>query len=84
MLRILLISLLLSGCSLIKEQPPVEKLIYVTNPLTLPARPILPTWKGYEMECLTEDVKQKIRNRDLMRRQYAEELETIIKSTQTK
>lgn len=84
MLMLMIHSLVLtgSGCSLIpKEKPPVEKIIYVTNPLPLPNRPILPTWSGKDMECLTPDIKQKVRERDTSRREYAESLETIIKST---
>jgi hypothetical protein len=83
--KIILTSLLLlSGCSLFQEKKPVDKLVYVTTPLYAPARPTLPTWKGDDMECLSDEMKDKIRDRDLLRKQYAEQLETIINSTHTK
>ena len=84
MQKLLVISsllVLLSGCSLFQEKKPIEKLVYVTTPLNAPARPVLPTWKGDDMECLSEEIKDKIRDRDLLRKQYAEQLETIINST---
>jgi hypothetical protein len=74
-------ALILSSCGLIKEKPPVEKLVYVTTPLPLPSRPILPTWSGSDMQCLSDETKVKVRNRDLFRKQYAEMLEEIIKTT---
>lgn len=77
--------ILISGCSLLQpapERPAVEKVVYVTTPLSLPERPILPTWKGSDMICLTPEMAVKVRERDLLRKQYAEKLETIIKATQ--
>lgn len=71
-----------TGCSLFTKEVPVEKVVYVTTPLQQPARPSLPTWTGQDMECLAPDVKQKIRDRDTLRREYAERLEVIIQSTQ--
>lgn len=74
-----------TGCALFTKSPdptPVEKVVYVTNPLYAPSRPELPTWTGKDMECLAPDVKQKIRDRDTLRREYAEKLEVIIRSTQ--
>ncbi len=73
---------LLSGCALLEEKPQIEKVVYVTTPLQLPARPILPTFSYDDISCVNEDVIQKIADRDLMRKQYIEQLETIIKSTQ--
>ena len=86
-LMLMISSLILAGngCSLLKEKPPVEKLIYVTTPVELPGpRPELPTWTGKDMECLAPEVKQKIRDRDRLRREYAERLEVVIQSTHTK
>lgn len=80
MLKILLVSVILVGCTTIKEKQ-VDKLVYVTNPLTAPARPTLPTWTGKDMSCLSEEMKQKIRDRDRLRKEYAEDLEAIISST---
>lgn len=70
-----------TGCSLFTKEVPVEKIVYVTTPLQQPARPNLPTWTGKDMECLAPDIKQKIRDRDTLRREYAEQLEVIIQST---
>jgi len=77
---LILLSSLGSGCS---TQPPkeVEKIIYVTTPLPLPTRPVLPTLKTSDLNCLSVDIKNILMNRDIARRQYAEDLETIIKST---
>lgn len=94
--KVLLITslLILSGCSLISTPEPivpvepqiltVEKLIYITNPLQLPVRPTMPVWTSVDMDCLTNEMKLKILTRDKLRKDYIEQLETIIKSTQTK
>jgi hypothetical protein len=82
---ILLLSLvLLSGCAFLEEKPPVEKIVYLTNPLQLPTRPTLPTLKGADVSCLAPEVKKTLQERDRLRREYAEELEAIIKTTQVK
>lgn len=78
---IVLSTFILSGCAIFEKTPPVEKVIYKTAPLYAPARPVLPTWTGSDMECLSEDVKEKIRERDTLRKNYAEQLEVIINST---
>lgn len=72
----------LIGCSAFKEKPPVEKVVYVTTPLQLPSRPTLPTWTASDMQCLSTEMKQKILDRDRLRKEYTDELEVIIKSTQ--
>ncbi len=76
------ILLLLSGCSLIQTQPPIEKIIYKTTPLVLPDRPTLPTFTYEDIKCVDEETITKIADRDLARKEYIEKLETIIKSTQ--
>ena len=71
------------GCS-IQPTPEVryiDRITYKTVPLERPERPVLPTWKGSDMSCLSDEMKQKIRDRDRIRRQYAEDLEAIIDST---
>lgn len=73
--------LLLSGCSFLSPPPPVDRVVYKTTPLTLPVRPILPTWKGADLKCLPDELKKKILDRDVLRKQYIEELEAIINST---
>jgi hypothetical protein len=58
--------------------------VYVTQPLPLPTRPLLPTIRADELQCLSPDVSAKLRVRNREQRQYAEELETIILSTHKK
>lgn len=69
-----------SGCSILTPTP-VEKLVYIRTPLVRPNRPILPTLNSDELECLSPNAKQKLYNRDLIRKHYAEDLESIIDST---
>ena len=78
--------LLLSGCSMFDSKPPtaVEKLVYVTVPLTLPERPTLPTFGGKDITCISPEIKQKLLDRDRIRSEYAKELEIIILSTTKK
>lgn len=75
---LILLMIGLVGCA---AQPPVEKVVYVTTPLELPGRPTLPTWKAADMQCLSTEMKQKILDRDTLRKNYSEQLEAIIKST---
>ena len=77
---ILLISLG-NGCSLIQPKSEPIKIIYTTTRLPLPVRPVLPTISADELSCLSSETKAALSSRDKQRRQYAEELETIIKST---
>lgn len=78
-LLIILLSSLGSGCSTpIKA---TDKIVYVTVPLPLPSRPALPTISANKLECLSDEDRVTLMNRDMARRQYAEELESIIKST---
>jgi hypothetical protein len=56
---------------------------FVIAPLELPERPILPSVKEKELEPLSEETYKKLEERDRERRQYAEDLEQIIKSTRT-
>lgn len=69
-------SLNLLGCA----QQPVT---YVTQPLWKPARPVLPTLTRSDVQCLSKEAFFKLFNRDRLRREYAEELEVIIESTQS-
>lgn len=83
---ILLIGLLgMSGCALFQppEPPaPIERVVYVTTPLQVPAAEKLPVWKGSEMSCLSKEMKRKILERDRLRKKRIDELTAIIKSTQ--
>ena len=65
----------LTGCT---STPEIR---YITDPLPLPARPVLPSIGAAELSCLPKDVYERVMLRDLGRRQYAEDLEAIIRST---
>lgn len=80
----LIIPILLFGVVSCASTPPtpVEKVIYVTTPLSLPTAPTLDTWKAADMQCLSTDLKKKILNRDRARENYIQELQTVIRSTQ--
>lgn len=54
---------------------------YVTEPLPLPERPVLPRLTEDDLMCLSDDAYARLMLRDLRRRQYAEELESIIRAT---
>lgn len=69
----------LIGCTNVQ---PVDTIIYKTTPLQLPSAPILPTWNSIDMECLSVDIKQKMVERDKLRKEYIEKLVLIIRSTQ--
>lgn len=73
------LALIGSGCAV--NQPPAEKIVYIKTALPLPSRPTLPTWNGNDMSCLSPEMIQKIKDRDRLRKEYAEDLEAIIKST---
>jgi hypothetical protein len=81
-LLIPLLSLGVASCASTSGPTPVEKVIYVTNPLQVPTAPILPTWKAVDMQCLSPEMKQKVLERDKTRENYIQELTTVIKSTQ--
>ena len=68
------------GCS-VKEPP---RVIYVTTPLSLPAKPELPRMKSNELECIADSSKWTLLKRDVILKNYISELETIIQSTQGK
>ena len=64
-----------NGCA-----TPPEK-VYVPVQLTRPARPVLPRLTFEDAEMIPETLWEKMVMRDLLRRQYAEQLEIIIDST---
>ena len=66
----------LAGCT---SAPEVR---YIQEPLTLPPRPVLPRLSADDVQCLTADAYRRLVTRDMGRRQYAEELEAVIRSTQ--
>ena len=55
---------------------------YVYPPLPLPTRPKLLPVSEAELRCLGAETYQRLLARERKRREYAEDLETIIKSTQ--
>lgn len=67
------LTILGSGCA--------GETVYVTKPLPLPPRPVLPPLPGYELQCLERETYELLRDRQRERRQYCEELEAIIKGT---
>lgn len=76
MVRCLAIALVLTlaGCA----APPTE---YVTAPLPMPPRPELPSLSGEQLQCLSDEAYRDLVRRDQMRREYAEQLEAVIRST---
>lgn len=72
MVRIILLSLLLAGCC---------ETQYITRPLPLPERPILPVVEASELSCVSDDAYYRLVQRERLRREYAETCEAIVKST---
>lgn len=68
--------LLLAGCA---SAPPQVR--YLSTPLPLPPRPVLPALPGAELQCLSDATYRDLVRRDRLRRDYAEQLEAIIRST---
>lgn len=75
-MKALLLVLALAGC----VEP---RYIRVPVAYHVPPRPEVPTVKAEEMECLPDDVVDRIEARDDIRRESQDELEAIIRSTQT-
>lgn len=67
--------LALSACA---AQPEVR---YVAQPIPLPTQPELPAIQSEELECLSEDVYQRLVKRELLQRHYIATLENLIKTT---
>jgi len=64
---------LIAGCATVE---------YVPVPLDLPDRPILPTVKSTELQCLSGDVYTRLVQRDRLQHGHIEVLEAVIVSTQ--
>jgi hypothetical protein len=77
-LSILCISFLIGCASVKKEQP---RVVYVTTPLSLPARPELPKIPSDSLYCVSDETKWALLKRDVAIKNYISELETIINST---
>ena len=54
---------------------------YITSPLTIPERPVLPVLSADDLQCLSDDAYRRLVERNRLRREYAEEMEVIIRST---
>lgn len=72
---ILIMLLALSNCTSVQ---------YVSQPLPLPARPVLPVVYQGDLSCLSDETYARIVERERLRREYAERLEVIIQSTHSK
>lgn len=73
-----------SGCAAKIIVPPVAPETVTKSvfaPLPLPDRPVLPPLSAEDMNCLSDDAYRRLVARDRLRRQYAEDLETIIRAT---
>lgn len=72
-LTLLLVSLVLPACSSTAR--------YVSEPLPIPEKPYLPQVKAKELSCVSDATYKKLVTRDVLRRQFEEELIAIIQST---
>lgn len=68
----IILTLIISGCETVR---------YVSSPLPLPARPVLPQIESKALQCLSPETYSDLVKRDMLRRQYANNLELIIEST---
>jgi hypothetical protein len=67
--------LTIQGCT---TTQPVQ---FMQQALPLPTRPVLPHITSTELTCLSDAAYERLATRNRLQRQYAEELEVIIKST---
>ncbi len=70
----IVVCLLAAGCTTPRVEP-------ITAPLPLPARPELPAIAGDALQCLAPETYRAMVERDRARRDYAEQLEAVIRST---
>lgn len=61
-----------SGCTAVS---------YVSQPLPLPERPLLPAISADELSCLAPETYRRLYERERLRKEYAETLEAIIGAT---
>jgi len=74
----IILTITASGCAAFRPAPEVR---YVTRPLPLPAKPVLPRIKEWELSCLSDVTYHNLADRDRLRREYGEELAVIIQAT---
>jgi len=75
------------GCAVNVDKTPVsvpQRIVYVSTPLRLPVKPVIPKLSSSQLECVSDDTKKILLERDNVMKNYIKELETIITSTQTK
>lgn len=84
MYKLLLSFLLLAGCSVNVDKVTPPRVVYLPTPLTLPVKPTLPKLSSSELECLNDDTKKLLLQRDIIMKNYVNELEVVIKSTHSK
>lgn len=71
----------LNGCTINATEPTTPKIVYVTTPLPIPKKPQLPKVSSSDLECVPEDTKQKLLQRDILIKNYVSDLETAVFST---
>lgn len=79
---LMLVFLLLAGCSFNVEKTEPPKTVYVSVPLRLPAKPQFPKIQAESLECLDDQAKSELLYRDTVIKSYIQDLETVITSTQ--
>lgn len=72
------------GCTVNAPSQPVERTVYIAVPLSLPNKPQFPKISASAMECISDETKNKLLQRDVLIKNYILELETIILSTKNK
>lgn len=72
---------ILSSCTISVPQEPKEKMVYITTPLPLPAKPELPKMSSDALQCISDESKWTLLKRDVLLKNYISDLETIILST---
>lgn len=58
-----------------------SRIEYISQPLPLPVRPVLPHVNASDLECISDTTYSALVNRETLLRHYAEDLEIIISST---
>lgn len=81
---ILFFIVVVSGCSVSVEKSEQPKMVYVSVPLDLPAKPAIPKISSDGLVCVDDQTKMELLHRDAIIKTYIQELETIITSTHKK
>lgn len=78
-LAAILILGILTGCT--ANEKIVERKVYLSVPLSLPAKPELVRVRSDSLACVDDETKWALLKRDVAIKNYISELETIIEST---